>query len=520
MLKHIFVLFVFLQFTAVFNVEAQGVWAGKDGNIRNIDTRGLVTEKGALYLATRNEIYIATDPNEKWEPVFALPAGDNEINCIAGKSRLVYFGTRRGLYRTDDRGKTWKNVFRTIVPDKNNVLAISVSKDDPALVVIGTEKGVFLSTDSGSSWIDISGTLKNRRVKCVSLGKGVIYAGGDGGLYISSGLSGNWERSFVRSTPERAEVSETFYEEGYESEEDDDGVSCIALTDTKVYAGAGKDVFSTLDGGKTWAKVSGGGLSGTINHIALASKSDSLYCATTRGVFEYEKDKDAWRELYKGFDKVVNIISLTVAGDDEKSLWASTDQGLYRLESGRYITDNYIDVEKSLKNLNIIFDSEPPFAELRKAAINYSDVNPEKIKNWQRESRLKALVPKVSMGWDTNTSNTYEIYTSATRDYVTTGPNDIASGVDVSVSWDLGGLIWSDDQTNIDVRSRLTTQLRNDILDDLRRAYYERKRLQFDIMANPPKDMKSRFEKEARIQELTQNIDDLTGNYFSKNIKK
>ena len=67
--------------------------------------------------------------------------------------------------------------------------------------------------------------------------------------------------------------------------------------------------------------------------------------------------------------------------------------------------------------------------------------------------------------------------------------------------------------------SSLWVQLRNDILDDLRRAYYERKRLQFEIMANPPKDMKSRFEKEVRIQELTQNIDDLTGSYLSQHIK-
>jgi len=91
---------------------------------------------------------------------------------------------------------------------------------------------------------------------------------------------------------------------------------------------------------------------------------------------------------------------------------------------------------------------------------------------------------------------------------------------DVSLSWELADLVWGDDQTNIDVRSRLTVQLRNDILDDLRRVYYERKRLRFDLMANPPRDLKSRFEKESRIQELTQNIDDLTGNYFSRHMKK
>ena len=514
------VLLVLLQFTAVTDAGAQGVWAGKDGNIRNIDTRGLVTEKGALYLATRSEVYIATDPNDRWEPVFALPQGENEISCIAGRSRYIYVGTKRGLYRTDDRGKTWKNVFRTIIPDKNNVLAISVSKDNPALVVIGTGKGVFLSADSGSSWTDISGTLRNRRVKCVSLGKGAVYAGGDGGLYISSDLNGNWQRSYIKSTTEREEVPETVDVAEYESEEDSVGVNCIACTDTNIYVGAGKDIFSTSDSGKTWIKVPGTGLSGNIDHIAYAQKTDLMYCATTKGVFEYEKEREAWNELYRGFDKTLKITSLTIARDDEKLLWASTDRGLYRLESGRYISDNYIDVEKSLKDLKIVFDNEPQFAELRRAAIDYADVNPRKIKNWQVESRLKALAPKVSLGWNNKISNNNSIYTSATKNYVFVGPDDIASGVDASVSWDISSLIWSDSQTNIDVRSRLMVQLRNDILDDLRRAYYERKRLQFDLMVNPPKDLKSRFEKEARIQELTQNIDDLTGNYLSNNMKK
>ena len=196
------------------------------------------------------------------------------------------------------------------------------------------------------------------------------------------------------------------------------------------------------------------------------------------------------------------------------------EKGLYKMDAGRYVADQYLDVEKNLKSIKIMFDNEPTFRELQQAAMKFSDVSPEKIKNWQRDSRIKALVPKVSIGLDNHRSSNQEIYTSATKDYVSVGPDDIYKAVDVSVSWDVSGLIWSDSQTNIDVRSRLNTQLRNDILDDLRRAYYERKRLQFDLMVSPPKDLRSRFDRELRIQELTQAIDDLTGNYLSDNIRQ
>jgi hypothetical protein len=294
----------------------------------------------------------------------------------------------------------------------------------------------------------------------------------------------------------------------------------MALKGAVLYAGTDKGIFSSPDGGKSWSAMTSGGISGTVNDIAVPLGQDVVYCATTKGVFEYEAKSQRWGELYKGMDKAVSINSLTLSGGDDNSLWASTDKGLYKLEGGRYAGGEYLDIERNIKSLNIIFENEPPFVELQKAAIKHADVDPEKIRRWQRESRLKALAPKISVGWDNSTSSNYEIYTSATRDYVTVGPDDISSGMDVSVSWDVGGLIWSDDQTNIDVRSRLMVQLRNDILDDLRRAYYERKRLQFELVTNPPKDLKAKFEKEFRIQELTQNIDHLTGNYFTSHMKK
>ncbi len=38
-------------------------------------------------------------------------------------------------------------------------------------------------------------------------------------------------------------------------------------------------------------------------------------------------------------------------------------------------------------------------------------------------------------------------------------------------------------------------------------------------MSNPPRDVNAKFEKELRLQELTQAIDDLTGNYLSEHLR-
>lgn len=512
--------FIFAVILALFYCPAaypQQVWTGKDGNIRNVDGRGFAASEDGLYLATRNEVYRTKDSKGSWEAIFSVPSGDNEVTCLGVYNEYIFAGTKKGLFRSQDYGKSWRNVFKTILPEKNSIVSIEISKYGPRKILIGTVKGVFVSDNMGDNWKDLSGNLKNGNIRCVALNKDIIYAGGEEGLYYKKGLSDGWQRIYVSSPVDKPESEEA--PEASESEEASRTINCIAFKSGRIYAGAYNKVLYSDDNGKSWNAIPGTGLAGKLSYILPSKISDKLYCGTTRGVFEFLKDEARWVELYKGFDGVLSIKSMAFEGKDEKSLWAVTEKGLYRLEGGRYITDSYIDVERNLKSLKIVFDSEPCLKELQQAAMKFAELDPDKIKKWRNQARLKALVPKITVGMDKGSSTNYEIYTSATKDYVASAPDDITNGVDVALSWELGDMIWSDDQNSIDVRSRLTTQLRNDILDDLRRLYYERKRLQFEIVTDPPKDMKARFEKELRIQELTSAIDDLTGNYLSEHMK-
>jgi photosystem II stability/assembly factor-like uncharacterized protein len=512
------VLAVVLSATIVY---AQDIFVGKDGNIRNIDARALVAGRDAFYLATRSVVYKTKDMKDDWETVFALPSGGNEINCLAGRSNIIFVGTKRGLFRSEDHGATWRNVFRTILPEKNDVLCIYLPASEGRTLYIGTARGVFASDDMGGRWNDQSGALKNRVVRCITVSNGSMYAGADDGVYVRRPGSDGWERLVIKSAIEKPGDGASQPEEASEEAEENTVLaSFIVATPKRLYIGIDRKILYSEDGARSWRTFPSEGLAGSINSMLPSVLSAKLYCATTRGVFEFTPEDSRWHELYKGKEKGFAANDIMFGSSDEKSLWALTDDGLYKFEIGQHFQEQYIDVERNMKTLKIAFDAEPPFKDLQRAALKYAEVDPEKIKKWRREAKLKALVPKVSMGVDKNQGTNYEIYTSATKDYVVAGPDDISSGWDVSVSWDLSALIWSDDQTNIDVRSRLTTQLRNDILEDLRRAYYERKRLQFELMTTNIQDPKMRFEKELRIQELAQAIDDLTGNYLSEHCAK
>ena len=99
-------------------------------------------------------------------------------------------------------------------------------------------------------------------------------------------------------------------------------------------------------------------------------------------------------------------------------------------------------------NILELFSHEPTIREVQNAAIEYAEVNPDKIKNWRKHAKFKAFLPEFSLDYDKTI--TYD--SGVDRYYI--GPSDWGA----SVKWDLGEIIWNPDQTSIDVRSKLMVQ--------------------------------------------------------------
>jgi hypothetical protein len=63
-------------------------------------------------------------------------------------------------------------------------------------------------------------------------------------------------------------------------------------------------------------------------------------------------------------------------------------------------------------------------------------------------------------------------------------------------------------------------QLRDDVLNEVTRLYFERKRLQAELLHSPPQGVMEKVEKELRLQELTADIDAITGFYLSMRLER
>ncbi|MEW6680192.1 MAG: hypothetical protein AB1297_04095, partial [bacterium] len=137
---------------------------------------------------------------------------------------------------------------------------------------------------------------------------------------------------------------------------------------------------------------------------------------------------------------------------------------------------------------------EPGILELQEAAIRYNNLSPSTIKSWQKRAKYKVFLPDFSFN--------YGNYVAYSKE----GPDQWS----LSFDWHLDELIYNPDVTSIDERSRLMTRLRNEILTELTKLYFERKRL---ILEDKEKNR-------IRIEELTGLIDGYTGGYFTKNLDK
>ena len=87
----------------------------------------------------------STSKVPKFEHVHAL--------AVDSGGQTLFLGAHTGLFRSDDRGRTWKKVSISTKHAHLDVMDIAADPKDPKTIYIGThETGVLKSTDGGKTW--------------------------------------------------------------------------------------------------------------------------------------------------------------------------------------------------------------------------------------------------------------------------------------------------------------------------------------------------------------------------------
>lgn len=479
---------------------------------------------GTLYAGSLRAVYRSEDGGLHWQPQFRT-SGGAEVTFIAvdpfdGRQALI--ATTRGLYATADDGRHWIRVFRGGTAEEARGQAVLFHPARRSEVWLGTAGGVFVSRDGGQNWRSAGPELSRRSIRYLAVDPNPphrLYVLTDREVFAGGAEEATWQQVFsLAATPQPLEESAEQTDEAATGDAGfADQLTALAVdpsSSTTLYLSSLNGAYTSADGGTTWQPLTQLGLgTAAIRHLLLHHHSPTaLYAATPNGVARLLPEEQRWEALYAGLPtQAARFLAAT-----DSRIFAATDQGLYMLDltMEQLAQGNWPGAQALLGN----FVHEPTIGQVQHVAIRYAEVQPEKIATWRKQARLSALIPKFTATSDVNLTDFRHWDSGANPDSLQKGERDLDWGADVT--WDLGDVLYSDDQTNIDVRSKLMVELRDSILDDVTRSYFERRRLQVELITDPPAEPKAQLAKELRIQELTAVLDGLTGGWFSQELEK
>lgn len=232
--------------------------------------RGVMTSYG-------DGVYKSVDAGKTWTKIgledtqhisrIAIHPTNPDIVFVAAQGALFGPNKDRGVYKSTDGGKTWKNVLS--VNDLTGAVEISIDMNfpnvlyaamwehqrKPWMVISGGEgSGLYKSTDSGETWVKIhEGLPKEMGKMAIAVSRAnpdKVYALIEsdsnkdlGGLFASEDGGKNWARV---SDDNRLTQRAWYYTEVFADPNNEQTVYVLSA-----------QALRSIDGGKTWEEIEG-----------------------------------------------------------------------------------------------------------------------------------------------------------------------------------------------------------------------------------------------------------------------
>ena len=472
-------------------------------------------DRSIIFAGIPGNIIKTTDAGKNWRSILSIWSASRNINAFEFNplnADILYAATDNGLYRSKDLGGHWERIFRGKGSLENQCTAVL---DINNILLVGTKAGFFISRDSGRSWSKENNRIGNNAVLNIDLNlkePKLIYLAAASGIFKSLDGAKTWELILAPNLS-RADKSELLYDVNIDEGEKSPGIRYVKAGENidLVYFSCAKGIYKSLDQGKTWEKLTEQGLLNRDVKMFTLLEEKQVFALTDSGVFIYQDEH--WAESSSGITGNLDYLVL----DNQDNIYLAGQKGIFKARLKNLSTFE----RKEL--ISDYLEREPGIKGVQGAAIKYAEVSPEKIAEWRKKAAKKALLPQLSVGVGRNTTDLWHWESGSTAmgqsgdDLLRRGRDSI--DWDLALSWDLGDLIWNDDQASIDVRSKLMVELRNEILDQVNKLYFERIRVKLELDNLAIEDRSKRFDKELKIEELTASLDTLTAGYYSEQLQ-
>ncbi len=433
---------------------------------------------GPLILALQTRHVTVYDPGtNQARRAFTLRGQEDGLVDLVATAQGWWLASRRELWRSDDRGFTWRSLH--------------VRKpSDPAvwLALFPTAEGLVGAASDGLFRIE----------------PGRIFPWGTGGRTPVRGAAASREalvvestRGFVRFSSDGLRAPLDLRAGPLHGAVDDAGALVLAADDEVLRCAERCAVRGRLPG------------------LRYAAVHDGSYWAATTDSVWREDAAGGWRESGAGLG-ALRPVALASSGT---ALWVLGDQGL-----ARWVPR---DADAATVSTAEGVPADPPIGAVRQWALARIPVGGTTVDSWRRRVRWQAAAPRVGVTVSRDIDDRYSetfgntIGISTTQDRILIGPdfNSISRAESdgyrygLALTWNLEELVFNPRELNVSNEIEDIYRFRESVALDVTRIYYDRARTRLDLAR--ALDDHERALLAVRLDELTAALDYYTGGRFS-----
>lgn len=231
-----------------------------------------------VYAGGPEGIYRSQDRGDTWKRLGGS-LGALSVAIAPQDRRLLFAGDKQGLHKSADGGQSWQQVYRGV-----GMEAMAIDPQDGQVVFAGGWQGIYRSTDQGDTWQQVKGGVRLNVLVFDPGDPQVVYAGCIEGLYRSADHGLAWEQ-----------LHEGNFTQLLIDPRDTQVMHTIAEFGQTTYAS------TSIDGGRTWKQGNNAPQRTSYGTLTMVLSNPSvLYMASGRGIFRSADSGNSWEDLGPG----------------------------------------------------------------------------------------------------------------------------------------------------------------------------------------------------------------------------